>query len=721
MRSHFATERAGRLGATSTIFLVVLLATAVTSNAQIFGGRGLFGNKEAPLRTPTQQEIGTPAPISGRAEVVKGKETQFQIEAHSKAPGAAVEFLIRTFPSAGKIVSIVANPNQRNKAIVTYYADPSSSATTDAFAFAARYRDGRYSSAVRYDLDLVGGNDAQSDIMVPSELDFGTVLVGEEAVLEIPIRNKGNSSFERMIYLSPPWKLVEPINNKVLVLGGSSKVLKVAFKPEMAGETSYYFSLSRSKTGTCLLKGTGEDPFTVVSETVELTLNEESREREGSIELLNKSKRPILLAARGSTRLQHSLDKEYLLAPGKTTEVPVRLSKTDTAPFDGAVELFLDNGYAKSVGVMAPVVPGKLEIEIPNSITTEVLNFGQVEAGRSTERGIRVTNVGGVAVPLDIHLPAPFRLLNDPGTQLAPLASTNLTVGLYPAATQRGPIDVTMTVSTNDDSHPIRLLGNSVKPSGGVPANAPSSPPAATNKVFRLSAGNKMPEEDFSAEAPQPETLVSKKTPAAPAVEINNSGYPASNGEDEDLRDVGKLWYEELSPEAQLKMMTPLGFIARPLVQRDVDGTIREPEDLSVVETTSRSITLGWTAPADPADARFEVEVRASIFNPETKMNENVWMPYAEVEYDRIGRLVKAEVEGLQPMIDYEFRVLTVDGTGKSSYPSEAFVARTDLPMDWTWIYATLGLCIIGLVAWGVARVIKERRPPVYQTQYVDA
>src|SRR5690606_14258314 len=161
-----------------------------------------------------------------------------------------------------------------------------------------------------------------------------------------------------------------------------------------------------------------------------------------------------------STRLQSSLLDGYLLAPGQPTRVTVKLGATDTAPFDGTVEFFLKNGYAKSVRAIAPVVPSRLEVAVADSLSTEIINFGKVEAGRYVERGITVTNRGGVGVPLEFHVPEPFRLLTNPGPQLGPLSSVNLSIGLFPIASRRGPVDVTMGVSGNDQTLSIRLLGN---------------------------------------------------------------------------------------------------------------------------------------------------------------------------------------------------------------------------------------------------------------------
>ena len=416
-------------------FSALVLFASLPVRAQLFDGGGLFNRKTEAPRAQTEDEIGVPVPVTGRVEALKGHEVQFEIRAESKTPGATVEFLIRAFPSAGKIVSLVSKPNERNKAIVTYYADPSSSATADAFAFAVRYRGGRYSAEMRYDIDLV---DLKTEIQAPPGIDFGEVLIGSEAVREITIRNLGNGSMERQIFLTPPWHLMDPADGKVSIGPRGGRVLKVAFRPELMGETSYFLSFSRSKEGTTKLFGKGGDPFQVVNESLELTIDEASGDRRGEIELLNPGLKPVMVEARGSTRLQNGLLEAYLLAPGKTTKVPVSLGLTDTAPFDGTVQFFLASGYSKSVRVFAPVVPARIEVSVPNAISSEVINFGKVEAGRSTERGLTITNRGGVAVPLEFHIPEPFRLLTNPGPQLGPLSEVAISIGAFPASPARG-------------------------------------------------------------------------------------------------------------------------------------------------------------------------------------------------------------------------------------------------------------------------------------------
>lgn len=678
-------------------------------HAQLFDEGGIFNRKPEAPRAQTEEEIGVPVPVTGKVEALKGHEITFEIRAESKTPGATVEFLIRTFPSAGKIVSMVSKPNERNKAIVTYWADPSSSALKDAFSFAVRYRGGRYSSEMRYDIDLV---DLKTEIQVPVSIDFGEVTVGSEEVRELTVSNLGNGSMERQIFLAPPWFLLDPADGKLSLGPRGARVLKIAFRPELTGETSYFLSFSRTKEGTTKLIGRGAEAFQIVTEAIELTLDEATGERRGVIELSNPGTKAMPVQARATTRLENSLLKDgYLLAPGQVTKVNVKLPATDTAPLDGTVEFFLKGGYAKPVRVIAPVVPARLVITVPGSLSTEVINFGQVQAGRSAEKGITITNRGGVAVPLEFHIPEPFRLLTNPGPQLGPRSAVDLSVGLFPTAARRGPVDVTMNIYGDKQTIPIRLLGNIVAPATGV-ITAPDAGPARTVKSFRLGTG--------SAKEPEPTGLAPTDTglpDVPPGVETVGNNPAAAAGSAED----GIDWHDGLSDTELAAARSPLGFATRSLVDRQVDATLRKPEDLTVFERSSDSLVLGWTAPRDGESSDYALEVRAMIVNQATGEPESVWMPFPLADIETIDRLVKARVEGLFPAAQYEMRVILTTPDGRSSPPSEAIVAETDLPMDWTYIYLTLGILFIIALAFGVWRIYLARRPEVYQAQYVDS
>ncbi|MEM1443267.1 MAG: fibronectin type III domain-containing protein, partial [Verrucomicrobiota bacterium] len=164
----------------------------------------------------------------------------------------------------------------------------------------------------------------------------------------------------------------------------------------------------------------------------------------------------------------------------------------------------------------------------------------------------------------------------------------------------------------------------------------------------------------------------------------------------------------------------PLGLYTESLLIRRQNPELGSPEDLSIVEKDADSVTIGWTAPKDSEFARFEVELSA-LYAKEGVFPQMLWVPYENVEYERIGRLVKARIQGLAPAATYEMRVLTVDEENRSSAPSEALVAATDLPMDWTYIYLGMGILALIALGFGTRKIYLDRRPEVYQAKYADS
>lgn len=688
----------------------------------LFGEKGLFSKKETAPRPLTEDEIGVPTPVTGRVETLKGQEIQFEIHAETKTAAATVEFLIRDFPTAGRIVSIQSKPLERNRALVTYYADPSSTATSDVFSFAVRYRGGRYSSAIRYDIDLVN---VLSEIEVLGELDFGTVTVGNEEVRDISVRNKGNGPFESQLLLAPPWRMVDPPDGRLVLPPRGWRSIKVAFAPELPGETSYFLSMSRSKSGTTKLIGTGAEPFVLNAEELELGLDPVSGERRATLEVTSQSAKGLRLAVDASTRVKASLMPEYFVLPGQTAKVNIALGATDTAPFDGTLSMVLANGYRKTVRLFAPVVPGRIEISVPNSITRELINFGKVEAGKSAERAIIVTNRGGASVPLEFNIPEPFRLLTNPGPQLGPLSDVQLNIGLSPVAQDRGPIDVSMQVLSFDQVVPLRLLANVVGPPGSSPVSS-ASPTANSSPLsrMRMSSGSAPPSAIPAGSGTGASTSAADPSGGAPsgpalgasAPVLSDPSMPTAVG-----NDPQKPWYANLETGEIDRLRSPEGFITRPLVERVINPELRSPEDLTMLDNSSRSLVISWTAPRDSERCQFEIEARGTLINEKTGMPESVWVPYDKVKIDRIDRLVKAELTGLFASSTYELRVFTTDENGRSSEPSEMIIGETTLPMDWTYIYAGMGAVLLAALGMGIRRVILNRRPEVYQAKYVDA
>jgi hypothetical protein len=156
------------------------------------------------------------------------------------------------------------------------------------------------------------------------------------------------------------------------------------------------------------------------------------------------------------------------------------------------------------------------------------------------------------------------------------------------------------------------------------------------------------------------------------------------------------------------------------MIKREVDAALRRPEDLTLLDAGSDSVTLAWTSPRDSGPALYEVEMRGLQVNHETGFAESVWVPFPAKDIEKIDRLVKAKLDRLNPMTQYEVRVVLTTEDGRSSPPSDAIVVETELPMDWTYIYLFSGIVLLVSVGLGIRKIYLDRRPEVYQSQYVD-
>ncbi len=702
----------------SVLFSLVIAffcAQAPPVEAQLFGGKGIFGNKKQ--KAPIPKDPGVPIPVSGKVSTLKGQEIDFEIEAHSKTRSASVEFLVRDFPIAGKIVSIVSHPSNRNKAIVTYWADPSSAATTDAFSFAVRYRGGRYSSAVRYDIDLGGGTASGGKIEVTGAAEFGKVPIGGEVIKEIFVKNRGATQFNRQIMLYSPWHVIEPARGKLSLGSGLSQKIKIAFRPTLMGKANYNMAISQGKTGMCVLTGESIDPFSFSVEEAELILDPKTRRRSATVGIVNHGEKSIHLHVLASTRLQKSAGKSITLLPGDKNKLSVSLSENDVIPFEGAVELSLDNGYGKTVNFFAKAVPGEIRVEIPNSITSEIINFGRVPAGQAAERKLTLKNIGGEAVTLDFELASPFRLVRRPVDRLVPQAELAVTVGLFPARDMKGAADTYFKIFANGKAVSVRLMGNIVEPQKGVPADnagagaMPKKQLPASTTVNRVSVPTPLiPSSLGTPKKDQTPDAIPEPRPGALRLDDSKPGTILGVKKENDASEYIPLAERNLSAIEAETLRTPLGFVTGTYVKRNFSESVKSAEDLEVVEDQGGPdrTTLGWTSPKNGDDYSYEVEVRAMMSIKGYSNPESVWVPQSGVTYERIGRLVKAKINQLEPGKAYEFRVVTLDKDGRAAHPTEAVIARTSEPTDWTWLIGLATLLLVGIALMAV-KIIRRR------------
>jgi len=700
--------RQGQLVLLILIFGFVALA-APKVEAQLFDGKlpKIFNRddkrddgrptpitRDSPDITFTR-DFGIPTPYSIKIETIKAHLATFPISASTKTPGMMVDFLIRDFPTAGKLISLVSNPENRSSAIVTYLADPNSGATRDSFTFAARYPGGKYSATARCDIQIT---DAQAMIEISSSADFGKVLIGKKVEREIVITNRGNAPYNTKLNLFSPWEVVQPKDGNLYIGAGQQARVMLGFNPALPGAANYQLILNRRENGTCNFSGEAIIPFSITTEEWLLKLNPDNGCREADVLVTSHLDRPVEVYLKTSPRLKVRGGDTAVLIPNRDTRIPIYLEADDVMAFDGGLEVKVKEGYKAITGVISPTLPSKMLIQIPDQLGHEVINFGNVTAGRSTERGIILTNQGGELMPLDVSVSEPFRVLTKTDRQLVPLDNMPLTIGFYPHKSDRGAADQYLTLRTNHEEIKIRLIGNALRPPGSPRETPLIVSPAKTEP----DSPNPSP-----TTAPGPEIGNAVASPTVPSPDRIKATPPPSVT-------------PSLRPSAGVDLtMSPLGIPTFGIVARDRSPDLKSATDFQLLKSGSRFLEFGWTAPKDSDIDKFELEMRGQRTNPITGNLESVWAPYPNITYERVDRLVKARVKDLDPYSFYEFRAFTVDLNGRSSEPSVAFGAQTSRTMDWTYIYATLALIFVGFIIWGIVKIIRDRRGEVYQSEYV--
>ncbi len=719
-------------------------SAASLSHAQLFDGKlNPFKNREpsgpsssrelppgaADITFVRDYGVPKPQPLFGPINTIKGHEVKFTIGAQTNVQGMAVEFLVRTRPTAGKIL-ILHNRERRDTATVIYSADPNSAATMDSFTFAARYPGGKYSNPMRVDIKIA---DASALLMVsPQKVDFGELMVGQKVEKKITLSNRGNAPSTHRLDLFAPWKLISPKNGMISLNPGQSIELKIAYEPIIEGEASYFLQFGSG----CQLSGKAIKPFSLVKEDWELKYNPKTGRREVDVLVMNHSKRPYEALLRTSSRLNTAANLYTILIPGKENPVKVYLEPEDVAAFDGALEVKIKEGFSVMASVFANIQESELEVEIPGQVSQEFLNFGPVTAGRSVEKGIVLRNRGGELLALEGEVNPPFRILSDLSRQMIPMEKLPLTIGFFPDKADRGAADQILTLRTKNQSKQIRLVGNALRP-----ANAPRDlinmstfSSRGSNTTSAVASGQQQPVVTVAPTAPvatPPGSGASFPAPAFDATSAPVAPTPAIDRPPVSREPVpspdrirpGQTTVEKiasLSREEYWKKVSPFGVFTEDLIERDLAPGLKPATDFELLKATASSLEFSWTAPKGSELDSYEVEVRGQRLDAETGALDSVWAPYPSVSYEKVGRLVKAKITDLAPFRTYEFRVFTIDLNGRSSPPSLSFGTMTTRTMDWTYIYLSIGLLALGLMVWAIIKIIRDRRGEVYRSEFVD-
>lgn len=632
--------------------------------------------------------LGKPVPKEGEVSAVKGETMSIQLVSEAKTRASVVEFLIRDFPLNGELGPMISLEEDRTKAIIKYTAYPDTAATTDSFSYAVRYPGGLWSQKVEVKISLEA---SEPKIHATTELDFGKVMLGQSAEGEIFLSNSGTAPYRNQIQLPAPWSLVEPANGLLNLPVGAQQTVRVRYTPVIAGNAEHRIAFFRNQGATTRLIGAGYEPFSVSVPELSLRWEEKSRTRLGTLTITSHAPTRLPVTLSTDERLRVSGGGALYVMPDESATFQIYLSTEDVEPYAGQIQIATGD-FTIPVSISAPVAPAYLVVE--NTGTDErKIDFGPIEPGGLAQGSFQLRNVGGTEVKARLSTRPPFSVLAAGGlATLDPLEAEAFAVRVAAPDGIFGPYESELLIE-GENGQVLRVVLRATFLGSNEELDA----------AVRLRASTPM-----GSPSDQPPT----GTNPTPGADRPLQSQPRLSREEED-RIIAEMD----------KLRSPLGFITFPTVERQTSPSIPpvSGEKIHLIEDGRRHLTVGWPLPSIGHD-QFELEMRMMRQTDEAAILESVWIPYHDVAYtpDATGE-ISAEIRGLAPNHNYEFRVFTLGDDGKVSEPL-AFTAKTRMPFDWTWIYIGFGIvvaaAILGLIWW---RLRASAAPKVRFPGFSDA
>jgi hypothetical protein len=643
---------------------------------------GLAGLAAAQVTGP---DPGKPVPMDGTITAVKGQPISIELVSDAKTRASVVEFLIRDFPLNGQLGVMVSKDPDRTKATISYTPFQDTAATSDSFTYAVRYPGGQWSRKAKVEIKLEA---SEPKIIATTEVDFGKVMIGQSEVREIFISNTGNASYRNQVQLSAPWSLVEPEDGLLSLPVGGQRALKVRYTPEIEGPATYHLAFFRNQGATTQLKAAAYAPFAIETPEIELRWEEKSRTRIGSLSLRGIAPKIVPASVHGDERLRLGAGGALYLKSEETASLQVYLPTEDVLPYEGTLEISV-GAYKLPVKVKAGVAPAYLVVE--NTAGGErVIDFGQIKPGGVAQSSFQLRNAGGGQAKVTFATSAPFSILAAGGrATLTPLEAEAFAVRVAAPPNTVGAYEGAVKIEA-DTGQSIQIALRAFFLPTETDPNAVGAPGSMT-PVF--SAGSVPP-------TGAPGAVPPSDRPPAPGA----SRLPTPEETQRAIDEMDKL-------------RSPLGFVTLPTVERRINPSVPAVagQNLSLLEDGRNHLSIAWMPPSVDADT-YELEMRVMRMGGENSGLESVWIPYHDVSYERddAGRF-NADIRGLGPNRTYEFRLFTI-GQGGAVSPPLPFVAKTRMPMDWTWIYVGFGALVlggIGYLGWRVYLIRTGGRPAI--------
>lgn len=427
----------------------------------------------------------------------QGKDVKVQV-----ARGGSVSIPIQGFDRNGRLLKFGIDPKQsprwgrageirptgKNRASVIYTHSNDDQSTRDEFYYTIRLTSGGMTGRAKVTVEVI---DAPAALMLPLEVDFGQVALGDPpALTNVHLANLGGGIIEGN--LNPP----EPfeVDNGFFSLGrNQSQRIRARFAPTKTGLFSYEVKPSPAdpKAATTF-RGEAIAPFEIRGETTTLQ-PDQSGARRVDLDVVNLSQQPQSISTELPPNSPALVDEVGTVQPGSFKRVSVRLSadhKTGIASFNVN---FVGSHYAETVELSAPALPANVEVIQP-------LDFGTIAPGKSFTAEFSLRNSGGLPTRGRLALEAPLSQPSGqvPAFELNPGATQSFSIVIKLPATPEGttcPESLTIELGDRKLTVPVHAVVQTPEPSP-TPAPTPTPPPPeytwALNRDIRYTAEAKL-------------------------------------------------------------------------------------------------------------------------------------------------------------------------------------------------------------------------------------
>lgn len=377
-----------------------------------------------------------------------------EIPLHANVPRHGTKYLLRSQPQKGRLEEIVTDYD--GLASVVYQNDSRKGIGTDTFTYAVQSQGAAVSARATVTLKVIN---RPALLVAPAETDFGNVPLGSTAKQIVTLLNSGGEPFVSQIQLSSPWKCEV---GSLEIPAGKSKDVSVEFSPDVARTFSGEWFLAGAGGTGVRLTGTGYVIFDVSPTFLKLQESPDGGRSE-KLTIANRTdeRLEVTFACPGGLRPISPL----VIEAGGQAEVKVEADPACSA--GGKTSLTVsEKRTSTSVEILIQPLPAKLSTAPASS-----LDFGEVHAGKSAAREIKITNSGGLPAALEISapdwiLPDVSHLLVKPGEERS--------IRIEVAATRPGRLRDRMLFKYNNSV--LELLVSATVPSVAPHANPTASP-----------------------------------------------------------------------------------------------------------------------------------------------------------------------------------------------------------------------------------------------------